>query len=125
MLERTEERFDLKPRQLAGDDACGTGEMLDWLLMRGIEPHIPIKDMSKRKDSSFSREDFTFDAERDVYICPENKTLTTGRVFAGNTLYYRTIKDDCGRWPAKQRCCPNSPSRRVPRDVNEAARDLA
>ena len=126
MIERTEDRFDLKPRQIAGDTAYGTGEMLDWLLRRHITPHIPIKDMSRRKDGTLSREDFTFDAERDVYICPEHKTLTTtGQVFNGNTLYYRASKFDCDQCPIKSRCCPKTPVRRIPRDVNEAARDHA
>jgi hypothetical protein len=124
MVERTEQRFGLKPDHIAADVAYGTGEMLDWLIAREIEPHIPIKDMSKRKDGTLSREDFVFDAERDLYICPQGKTLkTTGRVFLGNTLYYRASKLDCDRCPVKMRCCPNSPARRIPRDVNEAARD--
>ncbi len=124
MVERTEDRFGLKPDHLAGDVAYGTGEMLDWLIRRKVEPHIPIKDMSRRKDGTFSREDFVFDAEHDVYICPQHKSLsTTGRVFAGNTLYYRASKYDCDGCPVKARCCPRTPVRRIPRDVNEAARD--
>ena len=43
----------------------------------GIAPHIPVMDKSKRDDGSFSPEDFTFDKERNVYICPAGKT---GRV---------------------------------------------
>jgi hypothetical protein len=31
----------------------------------------------------------------------------------------------CRECPLKQRCCPNMPSRRIVRDVNEAARDIA
>ena len=126
MIERTQERFDLKPKRLAGDVAYGTGEMLDWLLARDIETHIPIKDMSKRKDGTLSRENFVYDADQDVYICPAQKTLhTTGRVFKGNTLYYRSSKVDCDVCPLKTLCCPKSPARRIPRDVNEAARDHA
>ena len=126
MIEHTEACLDLKPHHIAADVAYGTGEMLDWLIGHDIEPHIPIKDMSKRNDGTFSREDFAFDAKRDVYICPGGKTLrTTGRVFVGNTLYYRASKLDCEGCPLKVRCCPKSPSRRVPRDVNEAARDQA
>ncbi len=47
-------------------------------------------DKSKRKDGTFSREDFTFDKERNVYICPASKVLTTtGKVATdGETLYY-------------------------------------
>ncbi len=126
MIGRTEDCFGLKPDRIAGDVAYGTGKMLAWLLKRDIETHIPIKDMSKRKDGTLSREDFAYDTERDVYICPEDKILTTtGRVFVGNTLYYRSSKFDCDVCPLKLQCCPKSPARRIPRDVNEAARDHA
>ena len=54
MVERTEERFALKPDRIAGDVAYGTGEMLARLVARGIDPHIPVWDKSKRKDDTFS-----------------------------------------------------------------------
>jgi hypothetical protein len=126
MVERTEERFALKPKRLAGDVAYGTGESLNGLIRRGIVPHIPIKDMSRRRDGTFSRGEFSYDAGRDVYVCPGGKTLkTTGRVSTGNTLYYRASTRDCKGCPSKARCCPKSPARRIQRDVHEAARDHA
>ena len=126
MIERTQNRFALKPKHIAADVAYGTGEMLGGLVDREIEPHIPVWDKGKRDDGTFSREDFVFDVERDVYSCPGGKTLhTTGRVFDGNTLYYRASKHDCEPCPSKARCCPKSPERRVPREVNQAARDHA
>ncbi len=79
---------------------------------------------AKSDDGSLSRQDFAFDHERDRYVCPQGKTLkTTGRVHDGKTLLYRASKYDCGACPLKPRCCPTTPSRKVPRDVNEAARD--
>jgi hypothetical protein len=39
-------------------------------------PHIPVNDKSKREDRTFSREDFPFDKERNVYVCPAGKVLT-------------------------------------------------
>ena len=124
MIERVEERFTLKPDHLAGDVAYGTGEMLAWLVERDIDPHIPVWDKSKRDDGTFSRADFTYDTDRDLYICPGDKSLkTTGRVHDGKTLYYRASKLDCGACPLKARCCPKSPARRISRDVNEEARD--
>ncbi len=124
MVARTQERFDLKPDTIAGDVAYGTGEMLGWLVERGIDPHIPVWDKGKRNDGSLSRADFSYDRERDVYICPQGKTLkTTGRRHGGKTLLYRSSKYDCDNCPLKPRCCPATPVRRVPRDVNEAARD--
>lgn len=124
MIERVAERFALKPKHIAGDVAYGTGKMLGWLVDRDIDPHIPVWDRTQRDDGTFSRDDFTYDGERDVYICPGGKTLpTTGRVVSGNTLYYRARKHDCQSCPLKDRCCPTSPQRRLSRDVNEPARD--
>ncbi len=126
MIERVAERFALKPDRVAGDVAYGTGKMLAWLIKREIAPHIPVRDNAQRDDGTFSRTDFAYDSERDVYICPEGKTLhTTGRVVSGNTLYYRARKHDCQNCPLKDRCCPKAPARRLPRDVNEEARDHA
>src|SRR5262245_22138373 len=43
MLERTAERFGLRPERLAADTAYGSAPTLDWLLNeRKIAPHIPV-----------------------------------------------------------------------------------
>jgi len=126
MLTRSQDRFGLKPKQLAGDMAYGTGKLLGHLDERDIEPHIPVWDKAKRQDGTLSRSDFTFDKEANVYICPEGQTLKTNtKVQGGKTLYYRASKRDCDPCPLKHRCCPHAPSRRIPRDINEAARDVA
>ncbi len=126
MIKRTDERFGLKPERLAADTAYGTGKFLSWLIGTGITPHIPVWDMSQRDDGTFSRSDFVFDPERDVYTCPQGKLLrTTGRVHDGRTLLYRASKRDCDVCSLKAKCSPNSPERKIPRDVNEQARDFA
>ena len=40
-------------------------------------------------------------------------------------LYYRSSKVDCDPCPLQHKCCANAPSRRIPRDINEDARDHA
>ena len=78
MIERTEQCFDIKPERLAGDTAYGSGANLNWLVNEAnIAPHIPVVDKSKREDGTFSREDFSFDKEHNVYVCPAGKVLTT------------------------------------------------
>jgi hypothetical protein len=128
MIKRTEQRFDIKPERLAGDTAYGSGANLNWLVNEAkIAPHIPVVDKSKREDGTFSREQFTFDKERNVYICPAGKILTTtGKIATdGETLYYRARTRDCGSCPLKSRCCPKAPLRRIPRSIYEEARDVA
>lgn len=126
MIERTEQRFDVKPDRLAADTAYGTGKFLGWLVDAGITPHIPVWDKGNRDDGTFSRSDFAFDKEKNEYRCPSGKTLqTTGRVHNGRTILYRASKLDCGPCLLKSKCCPNVPARKVPRDVHEEARDHA
>ncbi len=127
MIERTEKRHGLSPKRLAGDMGYGSGEGLGWLVDdRDIEPHIPVWDKSRRDDGTFSREDFAYDDATDAYTCPGGKPLTTtGTVHDGRTLLYRASSRDCEPCPLKARCCPNTPHRRIPRDVNERARDRA
>jgi transposase len=126
MIKRTAERLRLKPERLVADTAYGTGKFLRWLIGTGITPHIPVWDMSQRDDGTFSRADFTFDKERNVYVCPAGKLLTTtGRAGADHVLRYLALKRDCEACPLKTQCCPKTPSRKVTRDVNEDARDHA
>src|SRR5205085_1990720 len=61
MIERTEERFGLKPQRLAADSPYGAAPMLNWLVEeKQIAPHIPVLDRSKREDGTFSRQNFRY-----------------------------------------------------------------
>jgi len=135
MIERTSDRFELRPERLAADTAYGSAEMLAWLVdEQAIAPHIPVFDKSERTDGTFSRDDFIYDQQDDAYICPGGKTLRRRRrpfatprigVTKDNTILYRASKSDCDACPLKPRCCPNAPARKVPRSIHEAARDTA
>jgi transposase len=127
MIGRTEERFGLKPKCLAADTAYGSAATLNWVVNeKKIAPHIPVIDKSKREDGSLSRKDFTFDKDRNVYVCPQGKLLhTTGRIHDGETVLYRARTYDCGPCPLKPKCCPKAPERKIPRSIYEDARDAA
>jgi transposase len=128
MIERSMERFDLYPTRLLGDSAYGSADMLGWLVHKhGIEPHVTVFDKSARKDGTFSRNDFTYDHKRDIYLCPGGKTLTTTGTLVNDdaTMLYRASKHDCTRCALKSRCSPNTPARKVPRSIHEGARDIA
>lgn len=124
MIERVEERFALKPDHVAGDVAYGTGEMLGWLVDRGIDPHIPVWDQSEvAAKGKFPRSDFTYDKARDLYICPGGKELkTSGTVHDGTTIKYIAMRSDCAACPLKPQCTTGR-ERRICRDVNQEARD--
>ena len=76
MLDRTAEQFDLSSR-LVADGGYGSAEMVAWLVdERGIEPHVKLIDKAERTDGTFSRSDFAFDPERNVYVCPGGQNTT-------------------------------------------------
>lgn len=128
MIKRSMERFDLCPAKLMGDSAYGSADMLGWLVKEhGIEPHVSVFDKAARKDGTFARENFAYDRDHNVYFCPSGKELTTTGTLVndGATMLYRASKHDCAGCVLKSRCCPNTPARKVPRSINEDARDMA
>src|SRR5262249_47885726 len=123
MIDRVQRRFDLCPQRLAGDSVYGAARLLKALVDRKITPHVPGWDKSARHDGTFSRSDFVFDQERNVYICPGGAELTsTGNIDQGHILYYRANKNDCSACLLKPKCT-TAPMRKVTRDVNEDVRD--
>ena len=127
MIDRVEERFEIKPDRLIADTAYGSAELLAWMVdEKDIEPHVPVWDKSVRTDGTFSRSDFDWDEEAGRYSCPGGKLLkTTGRITKEKTFIYRSKNKECAVCPLKQRCCPNTAQRKVTRNVHEAARDIA
>jgi hypothetical protein len=91
MVERVERRFDLRPKRLVGDTVYGLARLLKWLVDRKITPHVPVWDKSARHDGIFSRADFVFDQERNVYA----ELTSTGNIDHGHIVYYRANKHDC------------------------------
>jgi hypothetical protein len=68
------------------------------------------------------------------YVCPGGKELKKyHRPFSkprdgltkSGTLLYFARKRDCDACALKQKCCPNTPARKIPRSIHEAARDKA
>jgi hypothetical protein len=101
---------------------------------RGIEPHVKLIDKAERTDGTFSRSDFAFDPERNLYVCPGGKELRKyHRVFAkprdgltkDGTMIHFARKHDCEACALRPNCCPNVPTRKIARSVHEAARDKA
>jgi transposase len=135
MIERVEDRFDLKPDRLIGDTNYGTAAILGWMVdEKHIEPHVPVWDMTQRNDETLSSSDFQWDEQADEYRCPQGhalrrqwrafKKLRT-HITKADTIIYRSSQSDCATCPMKTRCCPNTPIRKIARSVHESARDIA
>lgn len=135
MIDRVEERFDMKPTRLVGDTAYGAAEILGWMVNeRAIEPHVPVWDRTQRKDETLSSSEFQWDEQADEYRCPQGHALRNqwrafqnprSHVTKADTIIYRSSQSDCATCTMKSRCCPNTPIRKIARSVHESARDVA
>jgi transposase len=133
MIERVGANLNLTPKRLIGDTAYGTAPMLAWMVdEKAIEPHMPIWDRTERKDGTFSRSDFKWEANE--YRCPADKALRCDRrpfkiprsgITKAETIVYRASQRDCDTCPRKPECCPNTPMRKIARSIHEDARDVA
>jgi hypothetical protein len=135
MIDRVEERFDLKPSRLIGDMAYGGAELLGWMVnKKAIEPHVPVWDKTQRHDDTLSSSDFQWNEPGDEYRCPQGHVLRSQwrtfknlrtHITKADTIIYRSSQSDCATCPIKARCCPNTPIRKIARSVHESARDVA
>ena len=76
MIDRVEERFEMKPTRLIGDTAYGSAEIVGWMVEeKAIEPHVPLWEKGERNDGTFSRSDLIFDPISNTYTCPGGALL--------------------------------------------------
>src|ERR1700739_3774991 len=123
----TAEQFDVTPSRLVADAGYGSAEMVGWLVdERGIEPHVKLMDKAERTDGTFSRSDFAFNPEGNLYVCPAGKELKKyHRSFPKRdgltkdaTMSYFARKRDCEACALKPKCCPNVPARNIARSIH-------
>jgi hypothetical protein len=75
--------------------------MLAWLVhAQGIEPHIPVFDKSARTDGKFSRCDFAYGHESDVYVCPNVGSFTNIAAASASAVTASIPKASCATAPA-------------------------
>ena len=111
LLWRTRFRWKLWPRHVTGDKKYGSEENLVAIEGQGVHAYIPIADVDHRT-SFFNIEDFAFDAERDVYVCPAGKELHVDRAHSTErSLRYRARARECNHCPLKARCTTSTQGR--------------
>ena len=113
---------DIGPvRRLVADGLYDDGGALAQLYWLGVEAFVP---KTKRPDGQLSRDEFAYDPELDVFICPEGKKLRYYRYNkATGQSRYISRKSDCDGCPIKAQCT-TSTRRTVSRQDNEWAREL-
>jgi transposase len=120
LLWRTCFRWKLWPHQATGDTTYATIENVVAIEEAGIRAYLPLPDFDHRTEF-FGKGAFTYDAEHDLYICPQGETLRFRRNrYTENARAYQADAATCNACPLKAKCTPSSHGRQVKRHVDEA-----
>lgn len=125
MLERVASVQHMEPDVLAADKRYGTGSFLAWLKERAVTAHMPVLDHQQPRKDLLTREAFTFDPERNVYICPQGKILAhRGTRSRERIRTYCARVVDCRVCPLRPQC-PRGARRFLSVPCDEAVRQEA
>jgi transposase len=116
-------RFHLRPRQATGDTTYGSIENITALEREGIRAYVPLPDWEHQRDYYGPRR-FSYDPERDVYVCPQGQLLRLYHVeYTAEKVEYRADPAICNACPVKAACTPSDHGRGVHRHFAEAYLD--
>jgi transposase len=117
-------RFHLHPRQATGDTKYGTLENIRALEAMGIRAYMPLFDEWNRHPDYFGPAQFTYDAEQDVYRCPQGQLLRPfRREYQAQKTEYRANAATCNACPVKPACTPGMQGRIVHRSFHAAVQE--
>ena len=119
LLWRSAFRWKLRPRQVTGDTAYGTTENIAAVERAGIRAFVPLTGAGKARPY-FSKEEFAYDAEEDLYRCPAGEILrprATNK--AGRLTTYKAQAGTCEACELRPRCTDNKTGRQVLRYFGE------
>jgi transposase len=123
LLWRARFRWRLRPRQATGDTTYGTVENIVALEREGLRAYVPLPDWGART-AYFGPEAFTYDAARDVYVCPRGTALRRlGALYRDRVVRYQAPAAACNACPVKAQCTPGRGGRAVRRSFDEAYLD--
>lgn len=118
-------RWAIRPRIAVGDSRYGTVENILGLFADHILPYTPHTEF--KKGSKYPYERFTYDAARDLYLCPQGHVLKRGALDRDHqTIIYQASVLDCRPCPVRQHCTTaTGKGRRISRSYFQEMLDRA
>jgi hypothetical protein len=119
LLWRTSFRWKITPRQVTGDSAYGSTENIAAVEQAGIRAYVPLTGAGKARPY-FSKEEFVYDPEQDLYQCPAGEILSPKTFRAArNQILYKTEPGRCDSCSMRAQCTDNKTGRQVLRHLEE------
>lgn len=115
LLRRAIFRWKVRPEQVVADTTYGTAENIREIEESGIRAYTPLADWDRRADY-YGPSLFTYDAERDVYHCPQGESLRRQKAnYTERKFVYRADAAVCNACPVKAACTTSAHGRTMQR----------
>jgi transposase len=129
LIEQHETNTRCQIQTVIADHKYGTTENYVACQARGITTHMGdagSRAHTGHDHSIFGDQAFTYDAQRDVYLCPAGQTLKPRRMHPiRRTIEYKAPARVCGACPLRAQCTRSHHGRTVQRHEKQTALDVA
>lgn len=117
-LRRTIFRRKLRPKRLIADAKYASADNIRTLEDDGIRAYVPLPEWDK-SSPYFHISAFTYDADEDVYRCPEGQVLKLEWIDeVGERNVYRARAATCNACPVKEQCTRSNQGRLIGRSFH-------
>ena len=124
-LKRQIEKFNLPLKNVGADAAYGVAEIYKGLHEMGLNVYIPQRTKGRKKEGMFRREDYIYDKEKGVYICPEGEVLKKGKLSKKNNNYtYCAKQPSCRNCKSRNKCLKSKSKTRAKSFTRHKDQDL-
>ena len=110
MLEKAQDVLQSEHLIGLADSGYYSGEQIKQASEKGIEIYVPVPQRRgpKVKEGRFTREQFSYDAENDCYVCPQGEKIARCgnlREHGGRYTYsYKSKRSVCNTCPLRTQC---------------------
>jgi transposase len=119
LLWRTIFRWGARVRRVSGDAKYGTKEIVAAVEKAAIRAYVSMVDFEK-KSPYYGASRFVYDAERDLYRCPQGASLRLyTHSYTERLTRYRAKAETCNTCPSKPECTPGESGRVLMRSFDE------
>jgi IS5 family transposase len=113
-LEQHEENIGVRPRTVVADKGYGTAAVYESLAKQGVTPCIPHKRHQGGHGADlYQRGDFSYDAGRDAYLCPQGQWLARSSTRSDGSKLYQAAAAACAACSSRGQCTRAKSGRRL------------
>lgn len=125
-LDQHEQNVGSAPTTVVADKGYGTAQVYQSMANREITPCIGHQNHKGGKGVGiYEARDFQYDAQQDIYMCPQGEVLNRYCTTADGSGRYRPAKGVCAACPQRSLCTNAKDGRRLTRNVGQEWIDWA